>query len=80
MSIPSEPDRVVDGLEHDALQLLLERASRHVLHSHACESCGALQCPCLVVPCPYRPFDRHAVTGEWYKCGFCALVAAEVTL
>jgi predicted SprT family Zn-dependent metalloprotease len=65
--------QVVDALGQDALQTLLEQGNRNRLHSHACESCGRLRCPCLRMPCEFRPFDKNA-KGEWWRCAFCRMV------
>jgi hypothetical protein len=67
-----QPDRVVDALGQDALQTILASANRRRLHSHACESCGTLQCACTVMPCAWRPFDRDA-RGRWWRCAFCRM-------
>jgi hypothetical protein len=56
----------------DVLQVILANADARRLHSHACESCGTLVCPCLVMPCAFRPFDRDA-EGRWYRCAFCRM-------
>jgi hypothetical protein len=71
---PFKPAKgVEDALGQDALQTLLEQGNRNRLHSHACESCGQLRCPCMQMPCEWRPFDRNA-KGEWWRCWFCRRV------